>query len=203
MDQRLFFPATERNRDPIWQVLSPYVDTNEKSHILEIASGSGEHMMHFAKCGAPHHQWYPTDLEDGCRLSIQAWRDHLALKNIHDPIKLDATAEADWPSQKMDGVLCINMIHISPWEATIGLMKGAGFTLKEDGFLYLYGPYKKDNQHTAPSNIEFEEWLKAKDPRFGVRDMQDVVNEAQKNGLVLDAEVAMPANNFSLVFKRT
>lgn len=199
MPNRLFYPATERNRDPILSVLKNILP--EEGHFLEIASGSGEHIVHFAQ----HFKksiWQPSDLEEDALLSIQAWCDYLKLKNVKAPLKLDTTTHHNWPEIGLDGILCINMIHISPWEATIGLMKKAGNLLKKDGILYTYGPYKKGGQHTAASNQSFELWLKEKDPRFGVRDLEAVEAEANLNGLALNEIIEMPANNFSLVFHK-
>lgn len=193
---RLFYPATERNRTPILDVLSRIL--SEKGEILEIASGSGEHIVHFAKA-FPEITWHPSDLENDCLTSIQAWIDHEQLENINTPLSLDTT-ENNWPDFVLDALLCINMVHISPWEATTGLMDKAARYLKKGGILYLYGPYRRNGQHTAPSNASFEEWLKEKDPEFGVRHMEEVETEASRNGLTLSQIIDMPANNFSLVF---
>ena len=195
---RLFYPATERNRDAILEVLNPILP--KSGHILEVASGSGEHVIHFAK-NHSEITWQPSDLAEDARLSIQAWIDHSGLKNIASPLALDTTA-ANWPNTPLDALICINMVHISPWEATLGLMEKAGQFLKEDGFLYLYGPYQRDGQHTASSNATFESWLKEKDDRFGVRHMEEVEQVAADNGLKLSQIIDMPANNFSLVFHR-
>jgi len=195
---RLFYPATERNRDVILEVLNRILP--KTGHILEVASGSGEHVIHFAK-NHPEITWQPSDLAEDSRLSIQAWIDHSGLKNIAPPLALDTTA-ANWPNTPLDALICINMVHISPWEATLGLMEKAGQLLKENGFLYLYGPYQRDGQHTAPSNASFEGWLKEKDNRFGVRHMEEVEQVAVDNGLKLSQIIDMPANNFSLVFHR-
>lgn len=196
MDKRLFYPATTRNRDAILNVLNDVFPP--QGHCLEIASGSGEHVVHFAQehCDITFH---PSDLETDCLESIKAWIDHTGLTNIQPPRQLDTTKD-DWDLPDLDGILCINMVHISPWEATVGLMKKAGTLLKEGGFLYLYGPYRRFGHHTAPSNESFEGWLKEKDERFGVRHMEEVEAEAGKNGLGLAKIVEMPANNFSLVF---
>ncbi len=196
---RLFYPATERNRNPILEVLKDILPP--QGQVLEIASGSGEHVIHFAT-SFPDITWQPSDLETECRDSIQAWIDHSGLKNIHTPLQLDTTAQ-DWPDISLDAILCINMVHISPWEATLGLMEKAGKLLKPDGILYLYGPYQKNGTHTAPSNESFELWLKERDQRFGVRHMEEVEKTAKANGLRLETTLEMPANNFSLVFRRS
>jgi len=199
MPHRLIYPATARNRDPILAILKRFLP--DKGRVLEIASGSGEHVVHFAQ-HYPGLVWQPSDLDPACLKSIQGWVDHHALENILPPLSLDTTIKDNWPQNELDALICINMVHISPWEATIGLMKQAGSLLGPDGFLYLYGPYRQNGQHTSPSNMEFEHWLKQKDPRFAVRDISEVDTEARKNGLVLQEVVEMPANNFSLVFQR-
>ncbi|WP_417832265.1 DUF938 domain-containing protein [Terasakiella sp.] len=199
MPHRLNYPATARNRDPILAVLKRFLP--DRGRVLEIASGSGEHVVHFAQ-HYPGLVWQPSDLDPACLKSIQGWVDHHALENILPPLSLDTTIEDNWPQNELDALICINMVHISPWEATTGLMKKAGQLIGQDGFLYLYGPYRQNGEHTAPSNIEFEYWLKEKDPRFAVRDISEVDAEARKNGLALQEVVEMPANNFSLVFQR-
>ncbi|MDV7339963.1 DUF938 domain-containing protein [Terasakiella sp. A23] len=198
MDQRLFYPATERNRDVILDVLKDFFPT--KGQCLEIASGSGEHVVHFASA-FPDVTFHPSDLEKDCLNSITAWTAHQGLTNIQPPQMLDTTQD-NWDLPQLDAILCINMVHISPWEATIGLIEKAGTFLKEGGCLYLYGPYRRFGKHTAPSNESFEGWLKSKDERFGVRHMEEVEAEADKNGLKLSQIVDMPANNFSLVFRK-
>jgi len=199
MPHRLFYPATERNRDPILSVLKRFLPP--EGEVLEIASGSGEHVVHFAKA-YPDIKWQPSDLEEDCLKSILSWKDHLSLENIQPPLSLNTTQSENWPQNQFDALICINMVHISPWEATLGLMEKAAHHVKSGGFLYLYGPYLVDGEHTAPSNISFEGWLKQKDERFGVRDMGEVAAVAVANDLVLEATIAMPANNFSLVFRR-
>lgn len=196
---RLFYPATMRNRDAILSILENTLPP--QGTVLEIASGSGEHVIHFAKA-FPGITWQPSDLEEDCLKSIQAWIEHTALNNVQSPLALDTTRN-NWPTVNLDAILCINMVHISPWEATVGLMKKAGSFLNQGGVLYLYGPYKQKGQHTASSNVSFEGWLKDKDERFGVRHMEEVEALANDNGLKLSQIIDMPANNFSLVFHRS
>jgi hypothetical protein len=198
MPERLFYPATERNRDPILDVLKTIMP--REGHIVELASGSGEHVVHFANA-FKDILWQPSDLEDHALKSIQSWINHTGLTNIQAPLRLDTT-EPHWPIESTDGILCINMIHISPWEATLGLMEKATKLLAKNGFLHLYGPFRINGEHTSASNIAFEGWLKEKDSRFGVRDMKDVENEANLKGLKLSMTIPMPANNFSLVFHK-
>lgn len=199
MSDQLNFPATERNREPILAVLKEILP--QKGHILEIASGSGEHVVHFA----PHYKdiiWQPSDLDERCLRSINAWTTQFKLKNVKMPLEIDTTRDENWPHGPFDGVTCINMIHISPWAATVGLMKRVSERLNTGGFLYLYGPYRQNGAHTSPSNAEFEQWLKGRDASWGIRDLADVESEAAKNGLTLKNVTPMPANNFSVVFRK-
>jgi SAM-dependent methyltransferase len=190
-------PATWRNREPIRKVLAQ--ELPPRGLVLEIASGSGEHAVYMA--GAfPAIEWQPTDRDPTALASIAAWRDEAALPNLRAPVVLDATAET-WPVATADAIACINMVHISPWEATLGLLAGAGRTLVDGGLLFLYGPYRFDGT-TAPSNEEFERSLVARDPRWGVRDVRAVSEAAEPHGLILRGVIAMPANNHSLLFRR-
>ncbi len=194
-------PATERNREPIRDVLARVLPAH--GTVLEIASGTGEHAVAFA-AAFPHLTWQPSDPDATARASIAAYRAEADLANLRAPVELDVLAP--WPATAHDpaltAIVCINMVHISPWEASIALFAGAGAWLPRQGVLYLYGPYRFDGQ-TAPSNLEFEQWLKARDPRFGVRDVRDLETLAHDHGLVLADTIAMPANNHSLVFERT
>jgi len=190
-------PATARNRDAIVAVLHDALPSS--GLMVEVASGSGEHAVHFA-VAFPHLDWQPTDPDPAALASIAAWRADAGLPNLHAPLQLDAAG--DWPVSRTDAVLCINMVHISPWDATLGLMKGAGALLPPGGLLYLYGPYLRDDVETAPSNLAFDASLKARDPRWGLRRVTDVVAAAAAQGLVFDRQVDMPANNLSLLFRR-
>jgi cyclopropane fatty-acyl-phospholipid synthase-like methyltransferase len=189
-------PATERNREPIREVLARELPAT--GTVLEIASGSGEHAVHFARA-FPDLTWQPSDPDPTARASIEAWRADAGLPNLAAPLALDVTAP--WPIDRADAIVCINMIHISPWESSLALFAGAAAILPEGGLLYTYGPYRFDGV-TAPSNIEFEKWLHAKDLRFGVRDLRELSTAAGQHGLVLRGAVAMPANNHSLLFRR-
>lgn len=198
-NRRQYAPATGRNREAILAVLTRALPA--RAGVLEVASGSGEHAAFFASA-RPHWGWTPSDPDAAARASITAWCEGLA--NVAPPLDLDAGA-AGWPvpQRSFDAVVCINMIHISPWEVTIGLMAGAAAALKPNGVLYTYGPYRRDGAHTAPSNEAFELWLKERDPRYGVRDVADVEAAAAAHGLCLREVVEMPANNLSLVFEHT
>lgn len=191
-------PATERNRDFIFEVLARVLPP--QGLVLEIASGSGEHAVHFA-ARSPGWIWQPSDPDPEARASISAWADEAKLPNLRAPIALDVAAPA-WPDVAPDAIVCINMVHIAPWDAACGLFAGAGRVLPARGVLYLYGPYRFDGVFTAPSNEAFDASLRARDPAWGVRDVRDLEALAKDNGLSLDEVVAMPANNHSLVFRR-
>ena len=198
VDLRRHAPATERNRAAILAVLREELPAS--GLVLEVASGSGEHAVHFA-AALPALDWQPSDPDPAALASIEAWRAEAALPNMRTPIMLDAAAA--WPVKRADAILCINMIHISPWTATLGLMKGAGAVLPPGGLLYLYGPYLRDGVETAPSNLAFDISLKARDPQWGLRRVEDVIVAAEAQGLAFDRLVEMPANNLSLLFRKT
>jgi len=170
--------------------------------VLELASGTGEHAVHFA-AAMPEIIWQPSDPDAQARASVDAWIEAEGLSNLRPPLDIDVSSEA-WgvEGQGFDALVAINMIHISPWEATLGLMAGAGRLLQKGGLLYTYGAYKRGGRHTAASNETFEVWLRGMDPRFGVRDLEAVEDAARLHGLRLRDLIAMPANNFSLVFDR-
>lgn len=197
-DQRLFAPATARNREPILAVLRRVLPP--QGLVLEVASGSGEHAAYFA-AALPALRWRPSDPDARSLASIAAHHEAAALPNLLPPLVLDAEA-ADWPVERADAVICINMIHIAPWSAAEGLMAGAARVLPADGVLYLYGPYQVDGRHTADSNRDFDAWLRAQDPAWGVRDLGDVSDLAARHGFALVETVPMPANNLSVVFRR-
>ncbi len=191
-------PAVARNRDPILAVLRRVLPA--QGTVLEIASGTGEHAAYFA-AALPHITWQPTDPDAEARGSIAAHRAAAQLPNLKAPLALDACAPS-WPVARAEAVVSINMIHIAPWAAAEGLMASAGRLLAPGGVLYLYGPFKENGQHTAPSNAAFDASLRARDPQWGVRDRDEVAALAQRSGLALVERVAMPANNLSLVFHR-
>jgi hypothetical protein len=189
-------PAAQRNREPIREVLARVLP--DAGTVLTIAEGSGEHAVHFAQA-FPALTWQPSDIDPEALASISAWRDETALPNLAAPIALDVT-ESSWPIEQAAAITCINMIHISPWEATLGLFAGAARTLASGALLYLYGPYRFGGSFTAPSNEAFDASLRSRDSRWGVRDVKDL--EAVATGFTLREIVAMPANNHSLVFRR-
>ncbi len=194
----LLSPTVARNRDPILAVLRRHLPA--QGTVLEIAAGTGEHAAYFAP-QFPHLAWQPTDLDPDALASIEAHRAATDAPNLRAPIELDVTAPA-WPLTRADAVISINMIHISPWTAAQGLMTGAARLLPAGGVLYLYGPFKENGEHTAPSNAAFDANLRARDPAWGVRDVGDVRALADSHGFDFVERVAMPANNLSLVFRR-
>lgn len=197
-DNRRYAAATQRNREPILEVLSRVLPPGAR--VLEIASGTGEHVVFFA-AALPQTHWQPTDLGDECLDSIAAWRDSVAAANVAPPVRLDVTAEA-WPIGTFDAIFSANLAHIAPWQACRGLMRGAGRHLQRGGVLVLYGPFRIGGEHTAPSNEAFDADLRMRDPAWGVRDLEAVVEEAEANGLLFQQRVAMPANNQTLVFRK-
>jgi SAM-dependent methyltransferase len=191
--KKLCAPAAERNRDPILAVLRRVLP--DRGTVLEIASGTGQHAVSFARA-LTGLRWQPSDPSAEARDSIEAWRAEAS--NVLPPLALDAAAEA-WPIDRADAVVCINMIHIAPWSACVGLLRGAGRVLPPGGVLVLYGPYKRGGAHTAPSNEAFDRDLRVRDPAWGVRDVDDVAAEARAHGLAVREIVQMPANNLTLV----
>lgn len=197
-DPRRFAPATQRNRDPILAVLRRVLPRS--GTVLEIASGSGEHAVYFAE-QLPGLTWQPSDPGEAARASIAAWTERSGVRNVVAPRALDAAAE-EWPVDRADAVVCINMVHIAPWEACTGLMRGAARVLPPGAPLVLYGPFRVGGEHTAPSNAAFDADLRGRDARWGVRDLEAVVEEARSRGLSHVETVAMPANNLTVVFRR-
>ena len=206
LGQRLDFPASRRNGDAILDVLRPLFGASKKN-VLEIASGSGQHAVHMASaCRAV--SWWPTDLERDSLSSIEAWRREAGIDSIRPAALLDVTGEtwrrgdrrAGWP-RRFDAVVNINMIHVAPWRAAEGLIEGAARVLTDDGFLYFYGPFSRDGNHTADSNRAFDDSLRRQNPEWGVRDIAEVEAVANRHGLALERTVAMPANNLSLIFR--
>jgi SAM-dependent methyltransferase len=192
-------PHVARNTGPIIEVLRGILP--DEGLVLEVASGSGEHALHFARA-FPNLLWQPTDADPVALRSVDAWRAGEGAPNLLAPVHLDAAADC-WPVEKADAILCINMVHISPWAATEGLMRGAGRLLAKGGPLYFYGAYLRDGVETAPSNIAFDQSLRARNPQWGIRKLEDVAAVAEREGLVLEKVVEMPANNLSAVFRKT
>ncbi|MBA3676770.1 MAG: DUF938 domain-containing protein [Sphingosinicella sp.] len=198
IDERRSAPHVARNVAPIIELLRDILP--DEGLVLEIASGSGEHAIAFARA-FPDLIWQPSDPDEASLKSIAAWRDADGPPNLLSPLQLDA-AEGQWPVDEAQAILCINMVHISPWTATKGLMAGAGRRLDAGRPLFLYGAYRQQGVQTAPSNEAFDQSLKARDPLWGLRDLDDVVAEGSRHGLELERIVPMPANNLSVVFRR-
>jgi SAM-dependent methyltransferase len=190
-------PATERNREPLAAVLREVLPAC--GMVLEIASGTGEHAAYFARL-FPDLTWQPSDHEPGALNSIEAWVGDSDAPNLRTPVVLDAAGT--WPVEAADAILCVNMVHISAWTATEGLMRGAARVLPRGGPLVLYGPFRRAGVETAASNEAFDKSLKARDAAWGLRDLEAVTAEAQANGLGLERVVEMPANNLTLVYRR-
>jgi len=197
-------PATARNQEPILAVLKDVLPGS--GTVLEIAAGTGQHAVVFAPA-FPRLTWLPTDRDDDNLASIRAWRAEHPSPNLLPPLPLDVEqtvwpVENDPPDAPVCAIVATNLIHISPWSASEGLMGGAGRILPPGGVLYLYGPFKRHGKHTAPSNADFEQWLKDKDPDFGLRDVDDVSALAAAHGLSLTRTIEMPANNLSVILRK-
>ncbi|MCB8881467.1 DUF938 domain-containing protein [Acidisoma cellulosilytica] len=194
-----FSPSVARNREPILAALRTRLP--KSGSVLEIAAGTGEHAA-FNAAAFPHLEWQPTDADPNALVSIAAWRDHTALPNLHAPLYLDAASPDEWPLERTDVVISINMIHIAPWSAAQGLMVGASRLLPPGGLLFLYGPYLETEVETAPSNLAFHQDLKARNPAWGLRDLGNVVALAVLQGFKLSERLVMPANNLALFFEK-
>lgn len=195
---RLSAPAAERNRGPILDVLRRVLPA--RGDVLEIASGTGQHVVHFA-AGLPGLHWRPSDPDAQARRSIAAWIAQAGLSNVDAPLAFDVR-DAAWPFAALDAIVCINMIHIAPWACAEALFAGASRVLRPGGVLVLYGPYRREGRHTAPSNAAFDAQLRSRDPSWGVRDLETVVALGLDRGLDCIEVVEMPANNLSVVFRR-
>jgi SAM-dependent methyltransferase len=197
-DPRQYRPHVARNRDPILAVLRRVL--LPKGLVLEVASGSGEHAAYFA-AKLPTLNWQPTDPDPEALASVAAHCTATGVLNLLPPLPLDVMSE-QWPVERADAVICCNMIHIAPWAACEGLVAGAARTLTPSGLLYLYGPYKIGGEHTAPSNRNFDLDLRARNPQWGIRDLDEVTALAERRGFSLAETVQMPANNLSVIFRR-
>jgi len=191
-------PAAARNREPIADILLPRLSPG--ASVLEIASGTGEHAVHMA-AARPDIHWQPSDPDPDSRASIAAWIAHTGLANVAPPVDLDVRRRP-WLVGPVDLILCCNMIHIAPWACAEALIAGAGDMLNPGGILFLYGPFRRDGAHTAPSNEAFDQSLRARDPSWGVRDLEAVTELAEAADMAFADAVAMPANNFSILYRR-
>ncbi len=200
---KLDAPAFHRNHEPIWSTIGSWL-TQQDGDALEIGSGTGQHIVAFAR-KAPRLTWWPSDILDAHLHSIDAWSAEAALRNLRWPQILDLT-EAAWqpsgPSGALTAIICINVLHIAPWRVSENLLSGAARLLRPGGRLFLYGPFMRDGVHTAPSNASFDQSLRARDSEWGVRDMADLSALALRHGLSAVQAIPMPANNFVLTIIR-
>ena len=195
---KLTWPAPERNKGPILEVLKRVLP--ERGTLLELASGSGQHVVHFAR-NFPEITFLPSDIVDENLASIRAWIDESGLTNVLPPRRIDVTS-SDFGFEPVDAIYNANMVHISPWSCAIGLFAGAARHLAEAGSVVLYGPFRIGGEHSAPSNAEFDADLRSRDASWGVRDFEAIVTLAEDAGFRLRERVAMPANNQTVVFVR-
>lgn len=193
-----FAPAAERNKEALLDALRDVLPS--AGTVLEVASGSGQHAVHFARA-FPELTWQPSDATAEALASIEAYRSEAALPNLAGPLLLDAS-HPEWPIRRAAAVVCINMIHIAPWSACLGLLDGAARLLPSGAPLILYGPYSIDGDFTAPSNLEFDRQLRSRDPSWGIRELRDVQRAALERGLHLDQVIPRPANNHVVVLRR-
>ena len=191
-------PAALRNRQPILDVLRKVLPASGR--VLEVASGTGEHIIHFAR-HLPDLEWQPSDPWPEARQSIAAWTQAEHLNNIGAPLDLDA-AQSSWPIDQAAAIICINMIHISPWEATVGLMRGAASILTDGDLLYVYGPFRRAGRPLEPGNEAFDADLRARNARWGLRELDAVIACAAGHALAFEQAIAMPANNLSVTFRK-
>ena len=205
-DGRLDAPAFHRNWRPIWSVLAAFLQ-NKTGDVLEVGSGTGQHVVEFAR-QAPSITWWPSDPSENHLRSIAAWRLDVKLANLRPPARIDVS-DPDWrlppelePSQKLLGIFCANVLHIAPWRVAEGLFAGATRHLRADGRMLVYGPFMRNGRHTAPSNTAFDASLRSTNAEWGVRDAGDVAALAARNGLSMIDIVEMPANNLILIFAR-
>lgn len=198
-DQRQYAVATERNREPILEVLKQFLPPT--GTVLEIASGTGEHAVFFAP-RLPALKWQPSDRNLLAISSIKSWQKYQPSANLYPPIYVDVTQE-NWDIQveNIEAIVSINMIHIAPWSACLGLMQGAKKLLPKGGILYLYGPFQRGGHHTAPSNEQFDQYLKMQNSEWGVRHLEDVIKVGEEQELKWLATVPMPANNLSVILQ--
>jgi SAM-dependent methyltransferase len=208
VDGRLDAAAFHRNHQPIWAVLQKFL-ARRTGDVLEAGSGTGQHVVHFAR-HSPDIVWWPSDFNEAHLKSIAAWRTHAGLPNIRPPLRIDLS-DPHWAQAMRDGggpakllaVFCANVIHIAPWRVAEGLFAGAGNYLRTDGRLFLYGPFKRGGKHTALSNAVFDASLRERDGEWGVRDIADLEQLADRAGLILREVAEMPANNLILTFARS
>lgn len=198
-DGRWQAAPAERNKGPILEVLKTVLPGS--GLVLEIASGTGQHVVHFARA-LPVLTWQPSDVDADFRASVALWIRHEALSNVRDPVPLDVRTRP-WPLERADAIVCINMLHVAPRAAAAALFRGAAGVLPAGGIAFLYGPFRRFGRHTAPSNEEFDAQLRAQDPEWGLRDLEDVERAAREQGIDPVETIAMPSNNFGVVFRKS
>jgi SAM-dependent methyltransferase len=197
-DGRLVSPSAERNKGPITEILRRVLPA--QGDVLEVSSGTGQHVLHFAQA-MPQIRWQPTEQDADCLRSIASWLAQTTLPNVGAPIYLDVHDEV-WPVADVAAVVCINMIHIAPRSAIAALLRGAGNVIAPGGILFLYGPYRRQGRHTSPSNEAFDELLKAANPEWGVRNLEEIALAAAREGLELQETYDMPSNNLAVIFRK-
>ena len=198
-DYRMFSPSAARNSAPILAVMERILP--KQGQVLEIGCGTGEHAVYFAEA-LPNITWQPSDPDLSSRASTSSWIAFKGLNNVNAPLDIDVCSK-EWGVESLmpfDAIVSINMIHIAPWDATLGLFAGAGRLLRSDGVLLLYGPFMRNGIHNAPSNAAFDESLKTSNPSWGLRNIDDLERVAEASGLKLSDTIEMPANNYILVF---
>jgi hypothetical protein len=198
VDGRMVSPSVERNKGPITEILTRVLPA--QGDVLEISSGTGQHVLHFARA-MPQIRWQPTDRDADCLTSIASWLAQTPTPIVNAPLYLDVHDEI-WPVHDVAAVVCLNMIHIAPPSATEALLRGAGNVVARDGLLFLYGPFRQRGRHTSASNAAFDELLKAENPEWGVRNAEDVAHLAATLGLELEQTHDMPANNLAIIFRK-
>ena len=197
-DGRIVSPSAERNKGPIAEILVRTLPA--RGEVLEVSSGTGQHVLHFAQA-MPHIRWRPTERDANSLKSIASWLAQTAAPNVSAPLHLDVY-DVIWPAHEVTAVVCINMIHIAAPSAAEALLRGAGNVIAPGGILFLYGPYLRQGRHTSLSNKAFDERLKAENPEWGVRNLEDVVDLANSVGLELEQTHDMPANNLAVIFRK-
>jgi SAM-dependent methyltransferase len=197
-DGRIVSPSAERNKGPIAELLMRVLP--EQGDVLEVGSGTGQHVQHFAQA-MPHIRWQPTERDADCLKSIASWLALALVPNVNAPIRLDVHDKI-WPVGEVAAVVCLNMIHIAPPSATEALLHGAGRVISSGGILFLYGPYRRQGRHTSASNEAFDDLLRAENPTWGVRNLEDVALLAASEGLELQEVHDLPANNLAIVFSK-
>ena len=193
-------PAAERNKTVIFEALNPLLP--KSAQVLEVAAGSGQHAVYIAG-KRPDLDWQPSDIAPEALQSIRAWIDHSGVSNVADPVTVDCLQEDTWPpADSLDAIVATNMIHISPWQASLGLLQLAENSLRPGGILFVYGPFFRKGLITAPSNSKFDEALRAENPEWGLRHLEVFLNAAETHGLIHKQTLEVPANNLIAILHK-